>query len=725
MKRTLGILSVLTLVLGMALLLTLTTSVIAQPVADTILPPVTNTDGRAGVSYSFYPGPAGQDRYYLPLAVQAGSRWDRFDFNWPRLEPTDNAWDFGAYDTLVNDLRNAGISNIIGILEMTPAWAATACVTAPITTTLQPSGNWYPSAPRPFLIPLDDALPSPFSPQNSWDDEGARTPPAGLYRPWTTTNFNGNQWAEFVYTVVSRYKTQVKHWEMWNEVEWDLLWCGNEQDYAQLLKVGYRATKAACPECTVLYAGLHFWDDQTYFERVLDILNDDPAAPANNDFFDVMSLHSYSRSNHTYDLVNHVRSRMRVYVSDHPIWLTETGVPVWGDPQAYADKYEYAATQDEAAAYLIQSYANALASGVERYLFFRTNDADMGEYFGLIRNDRSVRPAYSAFQVATTYLISPTFTTRVPTGTNLRVTLWGTPRGKVSVLWNTNPVTSVYTLPATIPTATVVNRWGAARTLTATAGSYTFTLPGATANLISNPNDYFIGGDPLLVIESETPNLPPTSTVRPLPSLTYTPSFTVTWEGRDNESGVWLYDVQVRTGEDGVWSPWKTSTTATSAVFTGTDRHTYYFRVRATDRVGNRAAWPAAPQAWTAIKLSNTLHFTVGPFFADDNRNGIWDVPGTQIGEILLGGVSLRFVDSLGRDVVSPVIADTWEFTTTVWPGETYHLRMTAATTTTDYIRILSFTWPLSEEVITESLGMVGLWPLQRVYMPLVMRRWG
>ena len=723
MKRTTAILLTVVLALGMIFLLMLTTSVAAQPVTDTVLPPVTHTDGRAGVSYSFYPGPEGQERYYLPLAVQAGARWDRFDFNWPRLEPEDNAWSFGAYDTLVNDLHNAGIQNIVGILEMTPEWAATECVTDPNTLPLQPTGDWYPQAPRPFLVPLEDERAQALASPDSWYYEWARTPPSGLYRPWTVTNFNGNQWAEFVYTVVSRYKSQVKFWEMWNEVEWDLLWCGTEQDYAQLLKVGYRAAKAACPECTVLYAGLHFWADQTYFERVLDILNDDPAAPANNYFFDVMSLHSYSRSDHTYSLVNHIRNRMKVYVPDRPIWLTETGVPVWGDPKAYNDKYDYAATQNEAAAYLIQSYANALASGVERYLFFRTNDADMGEYFGLIRNDRSVRPAYSAYQVAATYLISPTFTTRVPTGTNLRVTLWGTPRGKVSVLWNTGPVPSTYTLPATIPNATLVNRWGATQTLTATSGVYTFTLPGATANLISNPDDYIIGGDPLIVIESETVNQPPTSSVQQLPPVTFTPAFTVIWGGHDNESGIWFYDVQVRAGEDGAWVLWKSATTATSAVFTGTDGSTYYFRVRATDRVGNREAWPATPQTWTTIKLSSTLHLTVGPFFADENRNDIWDIPGTQIGELMLTGVSLRFLDSLGRDVVSPVIADTWEFTTTVFPGETYRLNMTAATTTTDYIRILSFNWPLSEEPYAESLGMVGLWPLRRLYMPVVMRR--
>ncbi len=117
MKRTPAILSALGLALGMGLLLTMITSVAAQPAADTILPPVADTDGRAGVSYSFYPGPAGQERYYLPLAVQAGSRWERFDFSWARLEPEDKVWDFAPYNTLVNDLHNAGVQNIVGILQ--------------------------------------------------------------------------------------------------------------------------------------------------------------------------------------------------------------------------------------------------------------------------------------------------------------------------------------------------------------------------------------------------------------------------------------------------------------------------------------------------------------------------------------------------------------------------------------------------------------------------------
>jgi hypothetical protein len=193
MKRTTVILSGLALASAVALLWMMTTVAATQPAADTSLPPVTNADGRAGISYSFYPGPQGQDRYYLPLAVQAGSRWDRFDFNWPRLEPEDNVWDFAAYDTLVNDLHDAGVQNIVGILEMTPEWAATECVTDPNVSTLQQSGNWYPPAPRPFIAPLGVAMPYSLAPQTSWNDVWARTPPSGLYRPWTVEDFNGNQ----------------------------------------------------------------------------------------------------------------------------------------------------------------------------------------------------------------------------------------------------------------------------------------------------------------------------------------------------------------------------------------------------------------------------------------------------------------------------------------------------------------------------------------------------
>ena len=680
--------------------LTLSLPSVAEMVSVTPLPPVTDTDGRAGACYSFYH--EGSVRPYLPMAYDAGSRWDRFDFSWPAIEPSNNVWNFGPHDTLVDDLDTAGI-NMVGILLWTPGWASTDRVPGQDTaaSSRRPFG-WY--APVPHGGAVDGAALAPTA---------ASSPPQGLYLDWNDPN---NHWGNYVYTVVSRYGDRVKHWEMWNEPEWNFFWTGTSTDYKQLLKVGYQATKAACSDCKVLFGGLHYWANQNYYWWVLNQLHSDLDGAANNYFFDVMSVHLYSRSSNTYEVVNSIRAKMATYgMDDHPIWLTETGVPVWGDPQAYNPKYDYAATQDEAAAYLIQSYANAWAADVERYFHFRTHDSDMGEYFGLIRNDRSLRPTYVAYQVAATYLVSPTFVTRTPDSPAMRVSLWGTPRGRVTVLWNESPSTAVYTLPAAVSTATVVDMSGDTGTSAATGGNHILTLPPATANLVSNPSDYIIGGAPLIVVESESVSEPPTSTVDALPATTYTSTFTVTWSGWDNESGVWAYDIQVRDGVGGAWEDWLQLTAENSSQFVGEHGHTYYFRSRAIDKVGNRESWPTQPQASTTLDLSRTFHFSAGTLFADDNRDGVFNPPQ----EIVLINVTLRLLDEDGNDVIAPTTNS--EFTATVYAGQTYLVLMLGD----DYMQGLVFRWPWYELTYNETYSEMGLWPVTEIHYPVLLQNHG
>jgi len=719
--KTVIYLLVLALAMGLAFLTASVQPADAGPVDVTPLPPVAETDGWAGVCFSYYRDPqTGSGRPFLQKALDAGSHWDRFPFDWYRIEPTNGDWDSGVragYDDLVNDLYGAEV-DMVGILLGTPSWAATVKLQGIEINPFdhRPLG-WYAPVPREGK-PLTPQAVSVIS-----------SPPKGLYEEWddwvTSDGDTVNYWGRFVYDTVYRYGDRVKHWEMWNEPEWSEFWTGTSTDYAQLLKVGYQATKAACPDCTVLFGGLHYWLDTNYYRWVLNALNQEPDAPQNNYFFDVMSVHLYSRSSSIYDEMNNIRTGMRAYnVADHPIWLTETGVPVWNDGRVDPDptKYDFAATGEEAAAYVIQSYANAWAAGVERYFFFRAHDHDMSEYFGLIRNDYTLRPSYVAYQVATTYIASPISVTRGSTGSHTEVVFWGTPRGKVSVLWNEGPVAGVHTLPAVLDSATLVDRWGASGTIAPVSGVYALTLPGATANRPApNEDDYIIGGDPLIVIESETSNEPPTSTVHPLPELTFTPIFTVTWEGRDNQSGVWLYDVQVRDGADGAWTYWQHSTGDTSGQFTGQHGHTYYFRSRATDRVGNQEAWPDEPQAQTTLDLFGTLAVDIGSFFADENRNDVWDEPVAATDEITLTAVTLAFVDEVGRDVVSPTVGSGWSFTATVRAGQTYLLWATGD----DHMRVVRFAWPGGEEVYTYTREALGLWPVTRTFLPFVLRAAG
>lgn len=672
----------------------------------TPLPPVTDTDERAGACYSFYPDPeTGVGRPFIAPAMNAGSRWERFDFTWPVIEPTQGAWNFEAHDTLVEDLRCEGLNNIVGILLFTPGWAAADATTGLTAASIaeRPTG-WY----APILRPAAAVRAA-----NAW-----ASPPRGLYLPWDDP---ANLWGQYVHTVVSRYGDEVKHWEMWNEPEWSFFWSGTSADYAQLLKVGYRATKAACPDCLVLFGGLHYWANPSYFRWVLSGINADGSAAAENYFFDVMSVHLYSRSSSTFDEVQTIREGMETYnVGDHAIWLTETGVPVWNDSvvDPSPTKYDYAATADEAAAYVIQSYANALVADVEKYFFFRVHDADMSEYFGLIRNDYSLRPSYVAYQVATTYLISPTMVARTAHGSGVAVTLWGTPRGKVSVLWNGAAEPTVHALPAVLDSATLVDRWGHTEQLVAANGLYSIGLSGATANTLGDASDFIIGGDPVLVVESEVLNEAPVSTMLSLPAVTYSSSFTVTWAGEDEESGVWHYDVQVQDGPNQEWSDWKTATIETSGQFVGEHDHTYGFRVRATDRVGNREEWPEAAQASTTVNIRRSLDLTIEQFFADENGNGVWDKPVSATNEVTLTEVALTFRDMEGTHVVPPYVGSSWSFTAEVEAGRSYAL----LAQTEGHLNGLWFTWPGGPEGITILVEELGLRPKKSCYFPAISR---
>lgn len=577
---------------------------------------VAGADNRAGTCYSYYTD-GGSERPYMPLAYEAGSRWDRFDFAWPSIEPQEGVWSFGAHESVVEDLHAGGITNIVGILQMTPQWAASECVPeAAARCSMQEVSTSYP--------PGAGAFSASVAPQDTWDDEWTKVPPRGLYEPWDNWDGQGgsaiNYWGRFVYEVISYYSERgVRHWEMWNEAEWGLFWCGSERDYARLLQVGYLAAKEACPDCTVLFAGLHYWVDPMFYRNVLDILKNEPNAADYNYFFDVMSVHLYSRSSNAYEVVNDIRSQMRARVSDHPIWLTETGVPVWDDTSVdpTGEPYDLAATQDEAAAYVIQSYANAWASGVEKYFFFRTHDADMTEYFGLIRNDSSVRPAYAAYDVATTYLVSPTMVTNWSYSNGARrVTLWGTPRGKVSVLWNATPDTLTFEYPATLPSARLVDRRGDDDEQTATDGVYRLSLPGATANLVSEP---LIGGEPYLVIEEDTVG-PSKTVVDPLPATTDSSTVKIRCNASDDAAGVWGYELEVQR-DGGPWERWG-GIHAAPIAFTGAEGSTTYcFRVRAWDRAGNPGRW-ADREPCTTIGLAGKERLYLPFVSGDKDGNG-------------------------------------------------------------------------------------------------------
>lgn len=141
----------------------------------------------------------------LQLVEDAGLRWVKQEFAWRELEGhAKGVWQWDTTDRIMNQIEAHNLKVIVR-LGAQPAWAADV--------------NW------PNISPPDDL-------QDFYD---------------------------YVYAVASRYKGRVEAYQIWNEPNLAREWGNKPPDpagYVEMLKVGYRAVKAADPQAIVISAGL-------------------------------------------------------------------------------------------------------------------------------------------------------------------------------------------------------------------------------------------------------------------------------------------------------------------------------------------------------------------------------------------------------------------------------------------------------------------------------------
>jgi hypothetical protein len=116
----------------------------------------------------------------------------------------------------------------------------------------------------------------------------------------------------------------------------------------------------------------------------------------------------------------------------------------------------------------------------------------------------------------------------------------------------------------------------------------------------------FTAGDELLAqYNLADDGQPPAAHVDGLPAYVSGPDIPVDVRGADPNC-VRSFDIQVRDGWDGLWTPWLTATVAGTHVYSGQDGHPYYFRARARDLPGNQSAYTANPfgDAFTSVLLT-------------------------------------------------------------------------------------------------------------------------
>lgn len=204
----------------------------------------------------------------LELMKQAGIRWVRADFSWNSVESKDGNWNFEHLDRVVAETKKNGLQ-ILPILDYDVPWAT------------------------PAYKHLD-------------------------------------QWLVYVEKIVSRYKNDIKYWEVWNEENLQGFWREKPDgaNYKILLEATYKKIKEIDPNLVVLYggtAGIPFEFIEKSFE----------AGAAK--YFDVFNIHPY-RSGMTSvqaslryeeDIKKLVGIMKKYDVDQKKIWITEFG---WATP---------------------------------------------------------------------------------------------------------------------------------------------------------------------------------------------------------------------------------------------------------------------------------------------------------------------------------------------------------------------------------------------------------
>ena len=314
----------------------------------------------------------------LQLVAQAGFHWIRQQFPWEDIEIAAkgdyvdpkwgvNTWD--KYDRIVSLAEKHGLQ-IIARLDAPPAWS-------------RAMGN----APGWTMAPPD----------------------------------NLNDYGDFVYAVVSRYKGRIRYYQIWNEPNIYPEWGDQPADpagFVKLLQVAYRRAKEADPDCVVICAGLAQTTEETPREfeprNMSDLLYlEEMYLAGAQGHFDVMGAQVYGLLTGPYDRrVSRDRSNFaRVQLlreimvrhgdADKPIWATEVG---WNAlPEDFAGPPIYGRVSEHyQALYAAQAYERAAREwpwmGVMNYWFLRRpSDAEKDQawyYFRMLEPDFTPLPVY-------------------------------------------------------------------------------------------------------------------------------------------------------------------------------------------------------------------------------------------------------------------------------------------------------------------------------------------
>jgi hypothetical protein len=322
----------------------------------------------------------GLDVQDLQRMVDSRVRTYRFLLQWRTVSPSQGTFHWGPTDRFVGGLASHGIQPVPFVWG-SPPWVAAS----------------------PARPPLD-------SPQDvqAWRDflkaAVARYGPGGTY--WATGY--RQQYGE------GATPLPVQSWQIWNEPNLQKYFDPGGASghginkYAQLVKISHDAIKSEDPQARIVLAGLLSSPGRAGALKAWDFLSGLYKVPGFKNDFDAAALHPYTHSLYLLrDQLQLFRAVMRKHGDQGtPLWITELG---WGS--APPDRFGINKGLTGQAQMLSGSFGMILrhrsAWNVQRLFWFLWRDPPASQgtggcsfcgSAGLLRYDRTPKPAYSRFR---------------------------------------------------------------------------------------------------------------------------------------------------------------------------------------------------------------------------------------------------------------------------------------------------------------------------------------
>jgi hypothetical protein len=310
-------------------------------------------------------------------------RTDRFELGWRQVEPTQGSYRWDSSDAFIGALASHGI-RAVPFVWGSPSWVESSPGHPPIDT----AGHQL--AWRNFL-----------------NAAVTRYGPGGTYWKGPYRQQFGSGATPF----------PVQSWQIWNEPNlkkyFDPTGTNDQlaQKYGTLLKISHDAITAQDPTAQIVLAGNPGYPPSGG-PKAWEFLNSLYAVPGIKNYFDVAAIHPYASDlKHVQIEIQNERDVMQNHGDQAtPLWITEIG---WGSdpPDRYGINQGLLGQKERlsGAFRLILSHRNAW--NVQRLFWFLWREPDPSSAFanrcsfcasaGLLRYDRTPKPAYHTFQFYT------------------------------------------------------------------------------------------------------------------------------------------------------------------------------------------------------------------------------------------------------------------------------------------------------------------------------------